>query len=200
MDLLYHNQEWDAMPWRHWNDPVERIMVMPSFVIGEFFFITLALVTLVHAAAQGRTHLLVWLAALTTGTANDAIFMFLPFVDNFWQAQACVMLTPRMPLYIPCVYIVFMYTSTAAAWRLGLPVLASAALTGLMGEMIYAPYDITGIKFLWWTWHDTDAPIAHRLLGVPVGSTVWVITFTASFQVIHFQKYPMMKYFFDSFL
>ena len=52
-----------------------------------------------------------------------------------------------------------------------------------MGEMIYAPYDLTGIKYLWWTWHDTDAPIAHRLLGVPVGSTVWVITFTASFQV-----------------
>ena len=53
---------------------------------------------------------------------------------------------------------------------------------GLMGEMIYAPYDITGIKFLWWTWHDTDAPIFHRLLGVPIGSTVWVITFTAAFQ------------------
>ena len=55
--------------------------------------------------------------------------------------------------------------------------------TGLMGEMIYAPYDLTGIKFLWWTWHDTDAPVSQRILGVPVGSTVWVITFTASFQV-----------------
>ena len=51
-----------------------------------------------------------------------------------------------------------------------------------MGEMIYAPYDLTGIKYLWWTWHDTDAPIYHRIMGVPVGSTVWVITFTASFQ------------------
>ena len=60
---------------------------------------------------------------------------------------------------------------------------AECCLAGLMGEMIYAPYDLTGIKYLWWTWHDTDAPIAHRLLGVPVGSTVWVITFTASFQV-----------------
>ena len=53
-----------------------------------------------------------------------------------------------------------------------------------MGEMIYAPYDLTGVKFLWWTWHDTDAPVRERILGVPVGSTVWVITFTASFQVI----------------
>ena len=92
------------------------------------------------------------------------------------------MLTPRMPLYIPCVYVVFMYTSTVACWRLGLPLLSSVCLTGLMGEMIYAPYDITGIKFLWWTWHDTDAPIRHRLLGVPIGSSVWVITFTACFQ------------------
>ena len=53
-----------------------------------------------------------------------------------------------------------------------------------MGEMIYAPYDLTGVKFLWWTWHDTDAPVRERILGVPVGATVWVITFTASFQVI----------------
>jgi hypothetical protein len=26
-------------------------------------------------------------AAFTAGTANDAIFMMLPMVDNFWQAQ-----------------------------------------------------------------------------------------------------------------
>ena len=55
-------------------------------------------------------------------------------------------------------------------------------ILGIMGEMIYAPYDLTGIKFLWWTWHDTDAPVNQRLLGVPIGSTVWVITFTATFQ------------------
>ena len=56
------------------------------------------------------------------------------------------MLTPRMPLYIPCVYIVFLYTSTVSCWRFGLPAMAAAAATGLMGELIYAPYDITGIK------------------------------------------------------
>jgi hypothetical protein len=38
------------------------------------------------------------------GTANDVIFMALPFVDNFWQSQATIMITPRLPLYIPCVY------------------------------------------------------------------------------------------------
>ena len=94
------------------------------------------------------------------------------------------MLTPRMPLYIPCVYVVFMYTSLVGSWRFNLSSLPQAALAGLMGEMIYSPYDITGAKFLWWTWHDTDAPIRDRLFGAPIGSSAWVITFCCSFQLI----------------
>jgi len=47
-----------------------------------------------------------------------------------------------------------------------------------------APYDIVGAKFLWWSWHDTDPPIASRLLGAPIGSTIWVICFVASFALI----------------
>ena len=64
---------------------------MPSFVMGEFFFIFLAVLTLIHAVSHGRTHVFAWIASLTTGTANDAIFMFLPFVDNFWQAQVNIL-------------------------------------------------------------------------------------------------------------
>lgn len=41
-----------------------------------------------------------------------------------------------------------------------------------------------GAKFLWWTWHDTDAPIRDRLFGAPIGSSTWVITFSCSFQLI----------------
>ena len=170
--MIAHNPDWDMFPWNHWNSPVERFMVLPSFVLGEFFFLFLSIVTLIHAVSHGRLHIAVWVAAFTAGTANDVIFMALPMVDNFWQSQACIMLTPRMPLYIPCVYNVFMYSSTVACWRMGLSTLATTCLTGLMGEMIYSPYDITGAKFLWWTWHDTDAPVRHRLLGVPIGNTV----------------------------
>ena len=65
-----------------------------------------------------------WISSLLTGSANDAFFMALPIVDNFWQSQACIMLTPRMPLYIPCVYVVFMYTSLVGAWRFKLPMVA----------------------------------------------------------------------------
>ena len=176
------------MPWHVLNSPLKQWEVMPSFLLGEWLFIAAAVLALVHAASQPgearRRHLLVWLGALLAGTGNDAIFMLLPLVNNFWQAQATVMLTPRMPLYIPCVYIWFMYLPTVAVWRLGLPRWARAPLSGLAAIVVYAPYDITGAKFLWWTWHDSDGPISKRLLGVPLGSTIWVITFVAAFALL----------------
>lgn len=178
---------WDLarhLPWQVFMNPAEKWATQPSFLLGEYLFITLAALAFVHAWRQGdqrRRHVLAWVAALIAGTANDMIFMALPLVDNFWQAQATIMITPRLPLYIPCVYVCFMYFSLVSVWRLGLPPLARAALTGLAGSLFYAPYDITGAKFSWWTWHDTDAPIAQRLLGAPIGSTMWVITFVATF-------------------
>ncbi len=181
------NMPWDLaqhLPWQVFMNPAEKWATQPSFVLGEYLFITLAALAFAHAWRQGeqrRKHVLVWFAALIAGTANDMIFMALPLVDNFWQAQATIMITPRLPLYIPCVYVCFMYFPTVSVWRLGLPPLARAALTGLAGSLFYAPYDIVGAKFSWWTWHDTDAPIGNRLLGAPIGSTMWVITFVATF-------------------
>lgn len=172
------------VPWQVFTSPVEKWAVQPSFVVGEYLFVACALIALVHACKQrdqrGR-HLLVWVAAILAGTANDLIFMALPLVDNFWQAQGQLMITVRLPLYIPCVYVCFMYFPTVATWRLNLPPLSRAALSGLAAISFYAPYDIVGAKFLWWTWHDTDQPIANRLLGVPIGSTMWVIIFVATF-------------------
>lgn len=161
--------------------PLDQWQAMPSFVVGEALFIAGALFSLAHARRRGRDHLLIWLAALVAGTANDLIFMALPLVDNFWQAQGTIMLTPRMPLYIPCVYVCFMYVPTVTVRRLGMPRWSGAAATGLLAALFYAPYDIVGAKFLWWTWHDTDQPIASRILGAPCASTLWVLTFAATF-------------------
>ena len=108
------------LPWHVFNSPIAQWAVMPSFLIGEAMFIALAVLALVHALRSGRDHLLIWIGALIAGTANDAIFMALPLVDNFWQAQATIMLSPRMPLYIPCVYVCFMYYPTVAVRRLRL--------------------------------------------------------------------------------
>jgi hypothetical protein len=175
------------LPWHVFTSPLEKWASQPTFVLGEYLFIACAAAALYHALRQGeerRKHVLVWALALLAGTANDVIFMALPLVDNFWQAQATIMITPRLPLYIPCVYICFMYFPTVSAWRIGLPPWPRAALSGLAASAFYAPYDIVGAKFLWWTWHDADPPIARRLLGAPIGSTIWTITFVAAFSLL----------------
>ena len=182
-----------GLPWRVFQSPLSQWEVLPSFLIGEALFIAMAVLALVHAwrqpEAERRRHLAVWVGALITGTVNDWIFMLLPLVDNFWQAQATIMLSYRMPLYIPCVYVWFMYLPTVTLWRVTWRQgwrgrLGQAAGSGLLGIVVYAPYDIVGAKFLWWSWHDTDPPIASRLLGAPVGSTIWVICFVASFALL----------------
>jgi len=171
----------DAQPWQHFSSPIDQWAVLPSFVVGEVLFIIGAALAFWHASRRGRDHQLIWLAALVAGTANDFIFMALPLVDNFWQGQGTIMLTSRMPLYIPCVYVCFMYYPTVAVRRLGLSRWSGAALSGLAAGLFYAPYDIVGAKFLWWTWHDTDQSIAKRILGAPCSSTLWVLTFVATF-------------------
>ncbi|MEJ7730296.1 MAG: hypothetical protein WKG00_13890 [Polyangiaceae bacterium] len=178
---------WDRaadLPWHVFTSPLAKWEAQPSFVVGEVLFIGCAAAALLHALRQGderRKHVLVWVAALLAGTANDLFFMALPLVDNFWQAQAMVMITPRLPLYIPCVYVCFMYFPTVSVWRMNLRALPRAAASGLAALAFYAPYDIVGARFLWWTWHDTDRPIAHRILGAPMGSSMFILTFVAAF-------------------
>jgi protein-S-isoprenylcysteine O-methyltransferase Ste14 len=124
---------------------------------------------------------LAWFAALIAGTANDMIFMALPLVDNFWQAQATIMITPRLPLYIPCVYVCFMYFPTVSVWRLGLPPLARAALTGLAAACSTRPTTSSAPSSRGGPGTTATRRSRNRLLGAPIGSTMWVITFTATF-------------------
>ncbi|KAI9022670.1 hypothetical protein DFJ74DRAFT_768358 [Hyaloraphidium curvatum] len=176
------------VPWRYFTSPAAKWAAQPTFVLGEACFLVLALACFAHARTQPtrsarQRHTAAWLAALLAGTANDLIFMeMLPTVDNFWHGQAVLMLSPRLPAYICALYICFMYIPAVAAWR-AIPSsgLARAALAGLLGVLFYAPFDVTGAKFLWWTWHESDVVIAKRILGVPVSSTLFVLTFVGSF-------------------
>jgi len=48
------------------------------------------------------------------------------------------------------------------------------------------PYDVMGIKMLWWTWHDTDANIFDRHYGVPWTSYYFHSSFIAAMMFIFF--------------
>ncbi|GBG25918.1 Hypothetical Protein FCC1311_021372 [Hondaea fermentalgiana] len=146
------------LPWRAFKSPREQAKVLPTFLACESIFGVLAAASLAHAKRTGNVQL--WFYGWMCGTANDALFMLLPFVDNFWHAQACVMLTPRLPLYIPGVYAVFTYASIAAARKFNLPYLQEAALAGLLSHLV------------------------PRQENAPIGSSTWVLTYCAAHAVL----------------
>lgn len=52
---------------------------------------------------------------------------------------------------------------------------------GLNTLLIDLPYDIIGIKFVHWTWHDTDPNLEDRFYWVPLTSFYFHMVFSASF-------------------
>ena len=164
---------------------------MPTFAAAEAVFLAVALCALVHAVTRpsghpnGRQrHVLLFVFAIVGGSMSDLFFMHLPIVDNFWHAQGTLMLTERLPFYILCVYPGFLYVPLACVWRLGLPALAETTLTGILTVAFYAPFDVVGAKFLWWTWHDSDTVTMSRVFGVPASSTMWVCVYSSMFALM----------------
>eukprot|EP00040_Diaphanoeca_grandis_P021847 m.116623 g.116623 ORF g.116623 m.116623 type:complete len:421 (+) comp28524_c0_seq1:67-1329(+) len=186
MALILREKEWEffdsRVPWKYFQSFEE--LGHPTFAIAEVLFGVATLVSFIHAIGHGRQHVLTWIAALSSGVVNDIFFMVLPFVDNFFHAQFMVMVTPRLPLYILFAYICFQYVAAVGSWRLGLSPMAQAAAASLAGALYYSIYDVVGAKFLWWSWHDSDAPISNRWLGVPIGSTMWTLVHQFCFNLL----------------
>ena len=173
------SKEWKDVPWKVWKPPSQVWREMPSFVVAEWGYRATNLIALYHACVTGRKK--TWIAAWVCGTANDIFFMFMPFCDNFWQGQASVMVTPRLPLYIVEMYASVMYYAPVAASlfsrSMGLNPYAQACLTGLLCHLYYGVYDINGPRYLWWTWHDGDPAISERNCNAPYGSSMWILTY-----------------------
>ncbi|GMH90347.1 hypothetical protein TL16_g11740 [Triparma laevis f. inornata] len=241
-----------------------QLSTQPSILTAEILFTFSSLLCLIHALLTSRSHVITWFSAIISGTANDIFFMILPMVDNFWHAQCTVMLTPRLPLYIPLAYarygsvyairngesgrgckatydkkiiyvslhtcklprkirrgpqagpspspnplmkyalkaqtvmflpfrsarapargLTFQYVGVAASQRLqNASTLSKSAYAGLCSSIFYAAYDLVGAKFLWWSWHTTDAATVIRWCGVPVGSTMWTLVHVFVFTYI----------------
>jgi len=62
--------------------------------------------------------------------------------------------------------------------------LAEACAVGLTVVLIDLPYDIMAVKFVHWTWHDTDPNIYDRHYWVPFTSYYFHATFAFSFTIM----------------
>nr|XP_054773215.1 uncharacterized protein LOC129281301 [Lytechinus pictus] len=158
-----------------------------SFLIAEVLYHILAFLLIRHALKRGGRFAWYLLAILIHAFVVESVSYILPDIDNFWHAQATVMLlAKRLPTYILCVYYMFMYPSFVAVSRLRLPFWAEPFAHALVTVLLDIPYDIMGIKHLWWTWHDTDPNIYDRYYWVPITSFFFWATFMCSHNFLFF--------------
>ncbi|KAK2160483.1 hypothetical protein LSH36_132g01073 [Paralvinella palmiformis] len=174
MYLFFKDLEW----WVSIRHPKEIWENHPSYLVGEVTFYIFGLLTLKHALRLRGRFPYLWLASVLHGLTVESISYFLPDIDNFWHAQSMVMLLGRrLPLHIIIVYPVFIYTASVAVARLRLSRWAEPFAVGLAVVLIDIPFDIMGIKLLWWTWHDTDPNLFDRMYWVPWNSYYFHATF-----------------------
>ena len=79
----------------------------------------------------------------------------------------------------------FIYPAWIVSERLGLNGYSKCACVALFTLINDIPYDIIGVKLLWWVWHDTDPNIRDRHYWVPWGSYYFHLTFAFSFTLIY---------------
>lgn len=62
-----------------------------------------------------------------------------------------------------------------------LPWWAEGPAVGLFAVMLKMPYDIIGVKLIWWTWHDNDFNIKDKTYLVPWNNYNFYAAFVCSF-------------------
>mmetsp|Transcript_2416 Transcript_2416/g.4756 ORF Transcript_2416/g.4756 Transcript_2416/m.4756 type:complete len:621 (+) Transcript_2416:178-2040(+) len=163
-----------------------QLAMEPTFLSNELEFYLLAILTYAHAYRHGGRYMWLWWTTIAHGLTTECVSYWTEPIDNFWHSQSTFMFFgQREPLHIMCLYPGFVYTACVAVHRLGISELTSACAVGLFVVIFDAPYDIMGIKLLWWTWHDTDANVRDRFYWVPWTSFYFHATFASAFDFIY---------------
>jgi hypothetical protein len=172
-------------------NPTPSLHHHPTFAAAEGLYLFLSLLGLLHATTRAPhlrpLHYTLLLASIIGGLGNDIFFAYLPIVDNFWHSQGLFMATPRFPFYIAAWYVGWLYFSTVFVWHcthFKASFLTHAAMVSLLSSLYYAPWDVVGARYIWWTWHTSDQMFNHRWFGVPYASTMFTLVFVFCWSMV----------------
>ncbi|CAG9858321.1 unnamed protein product [Phyllotreta striolata] len=153
----------------------------PTYILAQAAYILGGIATLAHALIRGGRLPYLWLTIVLHGVVVESITYIHPDVDNFWHSQTpIIFLGRRLPLHIILLYPCFIYQASVAAAKLKLPKWSEPFAVGLLTVLIDIPYDIVSVRYIHWTWHDTDPNIEDRHYWVPWTSYFFHATFAAA--------------------
>ncbi|KAL8608935.1 hypothetical protein ACOMHN_062684 [Nucella lapillus] len=171
--------------WIKFRSPRSLMKSHDTFLYCEITFYILGFLTFLHAVRSGGRFRWLWLGTILHGLTVECISYFVPDIDNFWHAQSSIMLLgQRLPLYVILVYPAFIYTASVAVSHMNLRWWAEPFAVGLSVVLLDVPFDILGVKLLWWTWHDDDPNLSDRHYWVPWTSYYFHAAFASSFTLV----------------
>ncbi|XP_042205467.1 uncharacterized protein LOC121854768 isoform X1 [Homarus americanus] len=173
----------DTLDWFvHVRDPAEVFKAQPTYFLSEWSYVIIAFLSLIHAFIVGGRWKYHWLACYLHGWTTEMVSFWMPDIDNYWHSQTTIMfLGRRLPLHIPLIYPSLMYNAAYMVAHAKLPRWAEPMAAGLVEVLIDIPYDIMAVKFVHWTWHDTDPNIYDRHYWVPWNSYYFHLAFGTAF-------------------
>ncbi|XP_005092334.1 uncharacterized protein LOC101850869 [Aplysia californica] len=179
--------------WIKFRNPKVILKNHESFLYCEIVFYVIGFLTFCHAMRSGGRFRWMWFATIAHGLTVECVSYYVPDIDSFWHAQSMVMLLgQRLPLHILLVYPAFIYTACVAVSHLNLRWWAEPFAVGLTVVLVDVPFDIMGIKLLWWTWHDDDPNIYDRHYWVPWTSYYFHAAFASSFTFLFFGQRSLL--------
>jgi len=181
--------ETDLLTWADWiihvND-IDIIRRQPIYLITQLVFFFGALTTFLHAYLSGKKWVAFWISCVLNGLLIEAIFTFIPSIQNFWHSQALIMiLGSRIPLHVILSYACLYYCAMVASSRMNLSPWAEIPAVGMIVILLDVPFDLIGVKFVQWTWHETDPNIRDRSYFVPWVSYIFHFIFPAVIFATH---------------
>lgn len=179
--------------WIQFRDPADILKNHATYLYCEVVFYIIGFLTFIHSISNGGRFKWLWLATIAHAVTVECVSYYMPDVDNFWHAQSMVMLVgQRLPLHIIFVYPVFIYTACIAVSHMKLRWWADPFAVGLTVVLLDIPFDIMGVKLLWWTWHDDDPNIFDRHYWVPWTSYYFHAAFASSFTLLFFGQRSLL--------
>ncbi|MBS0290863.1 MAG: hypothetical protein JSS07_12615 [Proteobacteria bacterium] len=76
------------------------------------------------------------------------------------------------------------FCSIVLPWATKFGALEEACFAALLCTFMFGILDAVGLKFLWWTWHNSDVLYQDRVMGVPIVSAFWIMASTLALSFV----------------
>nr|CCA23800.1 conserved hypothetical protein [Albugo laibachii Nc14] len=136
----------------------------PSLLAVEMMtYITFYLI-MKHIFSSGKQNRYVFLSV----SIQMALVELLMYDSRRWHAAATIPLLSNLPLYYVLLVAQMQYISFVATSRLRIQISAQPFAMACFVVLLVYPFELMGVKFLWWTLHDTDPYVQDRVYNVPI--------------------------------